>query len=173
MPNIAELTAGHEFPPAQTTRSGRRTWPSTWKPSATRTRSIVTDGYVPPTALVAYALGELFRIIDLPAGAIHSAQELSLSRPVASSEEVVFRIRLTRNATMRGMRFLSVEFTGEDAEARKVIEGRSVVVVPPEGGETDRRMRCGEALPQVVRSVEQEKIALYATGRGRPQSAAP
>ena len=99
----------------------------------------LAEGYVPPTALVAYVLGELFRVIDLPAGAIHSAQELSVSRPVASNEDLVFRIRLTRNATMRGMRFLSVEFTGEDSDLLHVINGKSVVVVPGEGGETSGR----------------------------------
>lgn len=138
VPNIAELAVGHEFPPARLTLRPQDV--ALYLEAVGDENELYRDdGYVPPTALVAYALGELFRIIDLPAGAIHSAQELSLSRPVASSEEVVFRIRLTRNATMRGMRFLSVEFTGEDAEARQVIGGRSVVVVPGEGGETGGR----------------------------------
>ena len=138
VPNIAELAAGHEFPPAR----------YTLRPQDVALYLEVVgdvnklyhmDGYVPPIALVAYALSCLFRAIDLPPGAIHSAQEMSVSRPVASDEDVVFRIRLTRNTIMRGMRFLSVEFTGEDAESRQVIGGRSVVVVPGEGGETGQR----------------------------------
>ena len=138
VPNIAELAAGHEFPPARC-RLTPHDVALYLEAVGDENELYRDDSYVPPTALVAYALGELFRIIDLPAGAIHSAQELSLSRPVASSEEVVFRIRLTRNAIMRGMRFLSVEFTGEDAEARQVIDGRSVVVVPGDNGETGGR----------------------------------
>ena len=138
MPNIAELAVGHEFPPARCKLTPQDV--SLYLEAVGDENALYRDdGYVPPTALVAYALGKLFRMIDLPAGAIHSAQELSLSRPVASSEEVVFRIRLTRNAKMRGMRFLSVEFTGEDEEARQVIGGRSVVVVPGDGEETDGR----------------------------------
>ena len=138
VPNIAELTVGHEFPPAQ--RTLRPQDVALYLDAASNESALYREGgFVPPTALAAYALGELFRAIDLPAGSIHSAQELSVSRPVASDEDVIFRIRLTRNTIMRGMRFLSVEFTGEDSDARLVIEGRSVVVVPGEGGETGGR----------------------------------
>ena len=138
VPNIAELIVGHEFPPAQ--RTLRPQDVALYLDAVGDEGALYREcGYVPPTALVAYALGELFRAIDLPAGSIHSAQELSVSRPVASNEAVVFRIRLTRNTIMRGMRFLSVEFTGEDADLRQVIEGKSVVVVPGEGGEAGGR----------------------------------
>ena len=129
MPNIAELIVGHEFPPASHTLRPQDV--ALYLESVGDESALYrADGYVPPTALVAYALAALFRAINLPAGSIHSAQELSVSRPVASDEDVVFRIRLTRNTTMRGMRFLSVEFTGEDADGWHVIDGRSVVVVP-------------------------------------------
>ena len=138
MPNIAELTAGHEFPPVLYTLRPQDV--ALYLEAVGDENALYhADGYVPPTALAAYVLGELFRIIDLPAGAIHSAQELSVNRPVASNEDLVFRIRLTRNATMRGMRFLSVEYTGEYSDLLHVINGRSVVVVPGEGGETAGR----------------------------------
>ena len=138
MPNIAELTAGHEFPPARYTLKPQDV--ALYLEAVGDENALYReDGYVPPTALVAYALGELFRAIDLPAGSIPSAQELSVSRPVASNEELVFRIRLTRNTTMRGMRFLSVEFSGEDSNLRHVINGKSVVVVPGEDGEIGGR----------------------------------
>lgn len=138
LPNIAELTPGHEFPPVRYTLRPQDV--ALYLEAVGDENALYhAEGYVPPTALVAYVLGGLFRLIDLPAGSIHSAQELSVSRPVASSEDLVFRIRLTRNAIMRGMRFLSVEFTGEDSNLLHVINGRSVVVVPGEGGESGGR----------------------------------
>lgn len=138
LPNITELTPGHEFPPI---RYSLRPQDVALYIRAVGDENALyrAGGYVPPTALAAYVLGELFRVIDLPAGAIHSAQELSVSRPVGSDEDLVFRIRLTRNSIMRGMRFLSVEFTGEDSNLLHVINGRSVVVVPGEGRETGGR----------------------------------
>ena len=138
MPYIDELTAGHEFPPARRILKPQDV--ANYLEAVGDENALYRDsGYVPPTALVAWALAELFRMIDLPAGSVHSAQELSVSRPVASNEEVVFRIRLTRNTIMRGMRFLSVEFSGEDSDLRHVITGKSVVVVPGEGEEVRGR----------------------------------
>ena len=131
MQNIADLNAGHEFSPARHTLRPQDV--ARYLEAAGDENALFhADGYVPPTALAAYALGGVLSEIDLPPGAIHSAQELTVSRPVASNEDVVFRARLSRNTTMRGMRFLYIDFTGEDADSQRVINGRSVVVVPGE-----------------------------------------
>ncbi len=85
--------------------------------------------YVPPTALAAYALRGILREINLPPGAIHSAQEASVSRPITSGEAIVFRARLTQNSVWKGWRFVSVDFSGVDEDERQVIHGRSTVVM--------------------------------------------
>jgi hypothetical protein len=97
------------------------------------------QGFVPPTALAAYALSGILREINLPGGAIHSAQDASVSRPITSDEAIVFRATLTQNAVWKGWRFVSVDFTGVDEDERQVIYGRSTVVIPEvEVGDTDR-----------------------------------
>lgn len=94
--------------------------------------------FVPPTALAAYALRGILREINLPAGALHSAQEMSVSRPVTSNETIIFRAKLTRNAVRRGWRFVSIDFDGVDEGEAQVIRGKSTVVIPEgqeDGGE--------------------------------------
>lgn len=92
--------------------------------------------FVPPTALAAYALRGILREINLPAGALHSAQEMSVSRPMTSNETIIFRAKLTRNAVRRGWRFVSIDFDGVDEGEVQVIRGKSTVVIPEgqEGG---------------------------------------
>ncbi|MBF8267700.1 MAG: MaoC dehydrat protein [Dehalococcoidia bacterium] len=94
---------------------------------------------IPLTALAAYALRGILREINLPPGAIHSAQETSVSRPITSDEAIVFRARLTQNSVWKGWRFVSVDYSGVDEDEKEVIRGRSTVVIP-EGqvGEGDR-----------------------------------
>ena len=86
--------------------------------------------FVPPTALAAYALSGILGEINLPGGAIHSAQDASVSRPIASDEAIVFRATLIQNSVWKGWRFVSVNFTGVDEDERQVIHGRSTVVIP-------------------------------------------
>ena len=88
------------------------------------------QGYVPPTALAAYALRGILIEIKLPSGALHSAQETSVFRPVKSNETITFNAKLTRNAVRKGWRFVSIDFSGADEEGKQVIRGRSTVVIP-------------------------------------------
>lgn len=88
------------------------------------------QGFVPPTALAAYALSGILREINLPGGAIHSAQDASVSRPITSDEAIVFSATLIQNAVWKGWRFVSVTFTGVDEDDYRVIHGRSTVVIP-------------------------------------------
>jgi hypothetical protein len=85
---------------------------------------------VPPTALAAYALRGILREINLPPGALHSAQEMSVSRPMTSNEAIIFRAKLTRNSVQQGWRFVSIDFSGVDEEEKQVIQGKSTVVIP-------------------------------------------
>ena len=85
---------------------------------------------VPPTALAAYALRGILLEINLPPGAIHSAQEATVSRPITSDEAIWFTARLTQNSVWKGWRFVTVDFTGVDEEEIRVIHGRSTVVIP-------------------------------------------
>jgi hypothetical protein len=95
--------------------------------------------FVPPTALAAYALGGILREMDLPPGAIHAAQEMSLSGAVPPDDIIVFRARLTQNSVRGGWRFLAIDFSVVHEDERQVIQGRSTVVIPEgQGGDGDQ-----------------------------------
>ena len=86
--------------------------------------------FVPPSALAAYGLRGILIEINLPPGAIHSAQATTVFRPITSDETIVFRAKLAQNAIWKGWRFVTVDYTGVDEDERQVIHGRSTVVIP-------------------------------------------
>ena len=89
---------------------------------------------VPPAALGAYALGMILEQVDLPAGTVHAAQEMSFSRSVSKEETLTFRARVAQNSVRGGWRFLAIDFTGTDSNEKQVVEGRSTVLVPEDNG---------------------------------------
>ena len=133
MPNLAELPAGHEFAPVE-----RRLQPldvQLYVQAVQESNAMFQEGdMIPPTALGAYALGIILQEVDLPAGTVHAAQDMSFSGPVASQETIVFRARVAQNSVRGGWRFLAIDFSGSDSRDKQVIEGRSTVLVPEENG---------------------------------------
>ena len=86
--------------------------------------------FVPPSALAAYGLRGILIEINLPPGAIHSAQATTVFRAITYDETIVFRAKLAQNAIWRGWRFVTVDYTGVDEDEKQVIQGRSTVVIP-------------------------------------------
>lgn len=128
MPHITDFHVGYEFVPVRFQLQPREV--DLYLQAVGESNPLFRQqGVVPPTALAAYALSGILREINLPPGAIHSAQDASVSRPIASDEAIVFRARLTQNSVWKGWRFVSVDFTGVDEEERQVIHGRSTVVM--------------------------------------------
>ena len=86
--------------------------------------------FVPPSALAAYGLRGILIEINLPPGAIHSAQATTVFRPITSDETIVFSAKLAQNAIWKGWRFVTVDYTGVDEDEKQVVQGRSTVVIP-------------------------------------------
>lgn len=86
--------------------------------------------FVPITALAAYGLRGILIEINLPRGAIHSAQETTVFRAIRSDEIVVFRAKLAQNAIWKGWRFVTVDYVGVDEDGSQILQGRSTVVIP-------------------------------------------
>ena len=89
---------------------------------------------VPPTALGAYALAVILQEIDLPAGAVHAAQELSFSGAVSKEDTILFKAKLAQNSVRGGWRFLAIDFSATDPREKRVVEGKSTVLVPDDRG---------------------------------------
>ena len=86
---------------------------------------------VPPMAVAALVMAEAMEAVSLPAGAVHTGQELTFSRPVAMDSAVRCSATVAANSVRRGTRFLTLDLRGEqDSEA--AVEGRAALAIPEE-----------------------------------------
>ena len=86
-------------------------------------------GLVPPMAVAALVMAEAMDAVSLPAGTVHTGQELTFSRPVAVDSAVRCSATVAANSVRRGTRFLTLDLRGElDGEA--AVQGRAALAVP-------------------------------------------
>ena len=71
-------------------------------------------GLVPPLALCAFALGAMLQKLSLPAGTIHSIQEMEVVAGVAFGEPVRGEAVPERPRNRGGLRFMTVGYTLEN-----------------------------------------------------------
>ena len=92
-------------------------------------------GLVPPLALSAWALGALLEKMSLPAGAIHSLQELEQFAPV-EFDGVIRGVATVERPRRRGnLEFITAAIQLTDAAGQVVQTGKTTVLVagvPPE-----------------------------------------
>lgn len=90
----------------------------------------------PPLAVAARALTALLELMELPAGTLHTGQELACARGVAIGANVTLRGRIAQRSERAGMIIAGIEISvtvvGEDAPA---IISKSTVMSPAAGGE--------------------------------------
>ena len=84
---------------------------------------------VPPMAVAALVMAEAMDAVSLPAGTVHTGQELTFSRPVAVDSAVRCSATVAANSVRRGTRFLTLDLLGElDGEA--AVAGRAALAIP-------------------------------------------
>lgn len=89
------------------------------------------EGLVPPMAVAALVMAEAMDAVSLPAGTVHTGQELTFSRAVAMGSAVRCSATVVANSVRRGTRFLTLDLRGErDGEA--AVEGRAALAIPEE-----------------------------------------
>lgn len=87
-------------------------------------------GLVPPLALCAYALGAMLERLSLPAGTIHSIQEMEALAGVAVGEVVHGEASPERPRSRGGLRFMTVSYTLKNAAGNVVQTGKTTVLTP-------------------------------------------
>ena len=87
-------------------------------------------GYVPPTALAAWALGAVLKHLELVPGTVHASQELSFAKAARVGDGVVQSATVAQNSVRGGWRWLVVDLTTEDDQAKTLLSGRSTVLFP-------------------------------------------
>ncbi len=87
------------------------------------------EGLVPPMAVAALVMAEAMDAVSLPAGTVHTGQELTFSRPVAMDSAVRCSATVAANSVRRGTRFLTLDLRGE-LDGQAAVEGRAALAVP-------------------------------------------
>ena len=86
------------------------------------------DHVVPPMAVAAMVMGAAMEAVELPAGAVHTAQELEFARPVEMGAPLTCSATVVSNSVRRGTRFIVLEMQGTDG-AETVLRARSTIAI--------------------------------------------
>ena len=87
---------------------------------------------VPPMAIAALVMSEAMRALELPAGAVHTGQEVEFLNPVPEDVPVECSSSVVQNSVRRGVRFLTLELQASCAGV-PTVSGRASIAVPVEG----------------------------------------
>ena len=90
-------------------------------------------GAVPPLALCAWTLGAMLEKLSLPAGTVHSIQEMEARQAVAVGEKIHALALPERPRTRGGLRFMTVGYTLKNGAGNIVQTGKTTVLTPDEG----------------------------------------
>ena len=88
-------------------------------------------GLVPPMAVAALVMAAAMEEMRLPAGAVHTGQELTFARPVPIGSLVRCTAVVASNGVRRGTRFLTLDLTGA-VDGVPAVEGRTTLAVAEE-----------------------------------------
>ena len=91
-------------------------------------------GLVPPLALCAWALGAMLDKLSLPAGTIHSIQEVEAVAGVAAGDVIRGKAVPERPRSRGGLRFTTVVYTLYNVAGDPVQRGKTTVLTPDEQG---------------------------------------
>jgi len=88
---------------------------------------------VPPLAVAALAMGTAMRSLALPAGAVHTAQELAFMGAVTPGVPIRCATAVAQNNVRRGLRFLVVQLSVTQKD-QVVLEGRTSLAIAERSG---------------------------------------
>jgi hypothetical protein len=89
-------------------------------------------GLVPPLALCAWSLGAMLDQLSLPAGTIHSIQEMEVVAGVTVGEAIRAEAIPERPRSRGGLRFMTVGCTLYNGAGEVVQRGKTTVLTPEE-----------------------------------------
>jgi acyl dehydratase len=136
LPSLADLPRGHEIPVA-TFRLGaddtRRYLEAVEDRTGAYGEGPDRPTWVPPLAVAALALRAILEQVELPAGALHTGQEVEFRRPVPVGSLLRPRARVAQRSEMRGAVISVVEFdVAEEGSPDPAVVGRATVIMPPQ-----------------------------------------
>ncbi len=88
------------------------------------------DGVTPPMAVAALGLRGVVEDLRIPGGTLHTGQELEFLTGVAAGSELRCEADVLQNSVRGDRRFLVVGIRMDDADGRRVLNGKSSLVLP-------------------------------------------
>jgi acyl dehydratase len=85
---------------------------------------------VSPMAVAALGLRGVIEELAVPAGSLHSGQELEFKREARIGDKLVCQATVLQNSVRGEWRFLVVQLSAEDDSGLQVMSGKSTLVVP-------------------------------------------
>ena len=98
-----------------------------------RSGSRLEDGgpaTAPPMAVAALSLRGVVNDLAIPGGTLHVGQGLEFRQAVPVGETLDCTARLAQNSVRGDWRFLVVNLEVEDSKGRRVMEGKSTIMLP-------------------------------------------
>jgi len=130
-------------------------------------------GIAPPLYSAASALGALLRELALPAGAIHSLQEVETLTPVAIGSDVKISALVEKPRRRAGLEFITVVCSVVSA-GTLALKSKSTVLVPsggvPEAAPREAKEQAAEpvksGLVVISKEINQDQLNAYAKASG-------
>jgi acyl dehydratase len=136
LPGLADLPRGHEIPVAGFGLHAddvRRYLEAVEDHTGAYGEGADGPAWVPPLAVAALTLRAVLEQVVLPAGALHTGQEVEFRRPVPVGSSLQPRARVAQRSEMRGAVISVVEFdVAEEGLADPAVIGRATVMMPPQ-----------------------------------------
>ena len=86
---------------------------------------------VSPMAVAALAMAAAMRAVQLPAGTVHTGQELESHRPVLPGTPLRCTAKVAQNSVRKGTRFLSLQFRVA-SKGETAVDGETSLAIPVE-----------------------------------------
>ena len=90
----------------------------------------VKELLVPPMSIAALSLRGVVVDLDIPGGTVHVGQELEFMEAVLVGDRLDCMATLLQNAIRKEWRFMVVKLEVDNREKRRVMEGKSTILIP-------------------------------------------
>lgn len=88
----------------------------------------------PPMAVAAQSLRGVVKDLGIPPGSLHTGQEVQFRGSVRVGETLRCLATISRNSVRGEWRFIDVQLAVDDGKGRRVMTGKSSIVLPVNGG---------------------------------------
>lgn len=128
-----QLEVGHEFAPT----SYRLTADAVEAYREAVGDAVTPPAEAPPMAVAACGMAALARVLIIPPGTIHTAQEMQFLRPVAPESRLQCRARVVQKQARARFRMLAVEVAISTADGQALLQKTTLILPETSAGRAE------------------------------------